>query len=59
VGEQRDLAGAIAAGGGEVEVVDVAGVGAATEIAGEAGSRNRTWRQNMVHCVRLHYRLIE
>jgi hypothetical protein len=45
--------------GVEVGVVDVAGVGAAAEIAGEAGSGNRTRRQNMVHCGRLHYRLIE
>jgi hypothetical protein len=44
---------------GKVGVVDVAGVGAAAEIAGEAGSGNRTRRQNMVHCGRLHYRLIE
>jgi hypothetical protein len=45
--------------GGEVGVVDVAGVGATAKIAGEAGSGNRTRRQNMVHCGRLHYRLIE
>jgi hypothetical protein len=43
VGGQRDLAGEISAGGGEVEVVDVAGVGAAVaEIAGEAVSGEST-----------------
>jgi hypothetical protein len=45
--------------GGEVGVVDVAGVGATAKIAGEARSGNWTRRQNMVHCGRLHYRLIE
>jgi hypothetical protein len=39
MGGQRDLAGEISVGGGEVGVVDVLGVGAAAaEIAGEAGS---------------------
>jgi hypothetical protein len=43
VGGQRDLAGEISAGGGEVGVVDVTGVGTAAEIAGE-GRGGRSFR---------------